>query len=93
MLGIVPQAISCIRSNSGNVPTTRLCDGLSAHSRWGLSPFTRMVCNSHVDEYWRVVLPATYLCFTITLFVRALPPRLIFPGTLRFAFQQQGSER
>lgn len=32
-----------------------------------------------VDYYWLVVLPATYACFTITLFVRAMPPRLL-PG-------------
>jgi membrane-associated phospholipid phosphatase len=32
-----------------------------------------------VDYYWLVVLPATYLCFAITPFVRALPPRLL-PG-------------
>lgn len=33
----------------------------------------------NVDYYWLVVLPATYLCFAITPFVRALPPRLL-PG-------------
>jgi membrane-associated phospholipid phosphatase len=31
----------------------------------------------NVDYYWLVVLPATYLCFAITLFVRALPPRMV----------------
>jgi len=32
-----------------------------------------------VDYYWLVVLPATYLAFAITPFVRALPPRML-PG-------------
>jgi membrane-associated phospholipid phosphatase len=32
-----------------------------------------------VDYYWLVVLPATYLSFALTPFVRALPPRLV-PG-------------
>ena len=30
-----------------------------------------------VDYYWLVVLPATYLSFALTPFVRALPPRLL----------------
>jgi membrane-associated phospholipid phosphatase len=30
-----------------------------------------------VDYYWIVVLPATYICFAITPFVRAMPPRLL----------------
>jgi len=30
-----------------------------------------------VDYYWLVVLPATYLAFAITPFVRALPPRML----------------
>jgi membrane-associated phospholipid phosphatase len=34
---------------------------------------------SWVDYYWLVVLPATYLAFAITPFVRALPPRML-PG-------------
>jgi membrane-associated phospholipid phosphatase len=38
---------------------------------------------SRVDNFWMVVLPATYLCFAITLFVRALPPRLL-PGYALF---------
>ena len=33
----------------------------------------------NVDYYWLVVLPATYLSFALTPFVRALPPRLL-PG-------------
>jgi membrane-associated phospholipid phosphatase len=32
-----------------------------------------------IDYYWLVVLPATYLAFAITPFVRALPPRML-PG-------------
>jgi len=32
-----------------------------------------------VDFYWLVVLLATYVCFALTLFVRALPPRML-PG-------------
>jgi membrane-associated phospholipid phosphatase len=34
---------------------------------------------SKVDLYWLVVLLATYVCFGLTLFVRALPPRIL-PG-------------
>jgi hypothetical protein len=34
---------------------------------------------SKVDFYWLVVLSATNVCFGITLFVRALPPRML-PG-------------
>jgi len=34
---------------------------------------------SKVDFYWLVVLSATYVCFGLTLFVRALPPRML-PG-------------
>lgn len=34
---------------------------------------------SKVDFYWLVVLLATYVCFALTLFVRALPPRML-PG-------------
>jgi membrane-associated phospholipid phosphatase len=30
-----------------------------------------------VDYYWLVVLPATYLSFALTPFVRALPPRML----------------
>lgn len=47
---------------------------------------------THVDEYWVVVLPATYLCFAITLFVPALPPRLL-PGypTFRIPATRLGS--
>jgi membrane-associated phospholipid phosphatase len=30
-----------------------------------------------VDYFWVVVLPATYICFAITPFVRALPPRML----------------
>jgi PAP2 superfamily len=32
---------------------------------------------SKVDFYWLVVLSATYACFGLTLFVRALPPRML----------------
>jgi membrane-associated phospholipid phosphatase len=35
--------------------------------------------HSKVDFYWLVVLLATYVCFALTLFVRALPPRML-PG-------------
>lgn len=45
----------------------------------GLVALHTMHLRSHVDDYWRVVLPASYLCFGITLFVRALPPRFL-PG-------------
>lgn len=38
---------------------------------------------SMVDLYWLVVLSATYACFAITLFVRALPPRSL-SGSDRF---------
>jgi len=38
---------------------------------------------SMVDLYWLVVLSATYACFAITLFVRALPPRNL-SGSDRF---------
>ena len=31
---------------------------------------------SRVDDYWIVVLAATYVCFATTIFVRARPPRL-----------------
>ena len=34
---------------------------------------------SKVDLYWLVVLLTTYVCFGLTLFVRALPPRIL-PG-------------
>jgi len=32
---------------------------------------------SYVSYYWIVVLTATYLCFAITPFVRAMPPRVL----------------
>jgi membrane-associated phospholipid phosphatase len=38
---------------------------------------------SMVDLYWLAVLSATYTCFAITLFVRALPPRSL-SGSDRF---------
>ena len=38
---------------------------------------------SMVDFYWLVLLSATYACFVITLFVRALPPRNL-SGSDRF---------
>jgi hypothetical protein len=31
----------------------------------------------HVDDYWSVVLPSTYLCYLMQPLVSALPPRLI----------------
>jgi membrane-associated phospholipid phosphatase len=31
---------------------------------------------SRVDDYWIVVLGATYVCFITTIFIQALPPRL-----------------
>jgi len=34
---------------------------------------------SKTDFYWLVVLLTTYVCFALTLFVRALPPRML-PG-------------
>ena len=45
--------------------------GLAALYASGLRQFT--------DYYWVVVLPATYICFAITPFVQAMPPRLL-PG-------------
>jgi membrane-associated phospholipid phosphatase len=30
-----------------------------------------------VDYYWVVVLPSTYICFAITPFVQAMPPRML----------------
>ena len=45
----------------------------------GLVALYTLHLRSHVDDYWRVVLPATYICFATTLFVHALPPRLL-PG-------------
>ncbi|MBV9342179.1 MAG: phosphatase PAP2 family protein [Acidobacteria bacterium] len=38
---------------------------------------------SKVDFYWLVVLVATYVCFGLTLFIRALPPRML-PGYEKF---------
>jgi membrane-associated phospholipid phosphatase len=32
---------------------------------------------NYADHYWIVVLAATYLCFAVTLFIPALPPRLL----------------
>jgi membrane-associated phospholipid phosphatase len=49
----------------------------------GLVALYALHLRGHVDDYWRVVLPATYLCFGITLLVRALPPRLL-PGYAGF---------
>lgn len=77
VLGIVPQAISIN-------PTLAMYLQLAYVMVYPLIPLglVALYANGlqlHVDEYWLVVLPATYLCFTITLFVRALPPRLI-PG-------------
>ena len=43
----------------------------------GLVALYTLHLRSHVDDYWSVVLPATYICFATTLFVRALPPRLL----------------
>lgn len=46
---------------------------------FGLAALYLIGLRRDVDSYWLVVLPATYLCFAITPFVRALPPRLL-PG-------------
>ena len=31
----------------------------------------------NADQYWAAILPATYLCYVVLPFVRALPPRLL----------------
>jgi membrane-associated phospholipid phosphatase len=38
---------------------------------------------SRVDFFWLVVLSATYVCFALTLFIRASPPRIL-PGYEKF---------
>ncbi len=37
------------------------------------------------DWYWAVVLPPTYLCYLVTVFVHVLPPRLLEAGQERSA--------
>ncbi len=32
---------------------------------------------SHVDDFWRVVLPSAYLCYAAVPFLPTLPPRLL----------------
>lgn len=69
---------------------TRISSGLSTYFQlaymmvYPLVPAALVVLyatglRSKVDFYWRVVLLATYVCFGLTLFVRALPPRML-PG-------------
>jgi len=38
---------------------------------------------ARVDFFWLVVLSATYVCFALTLFIRASPPRIL-PGYKKF---------
>jgi hypothetical protein len=35
---------------------------------------------SRVEDYWRVVLPSTYLCYVVIPFAQTLPPRLLSSG-------------
>ena len=69
---------------------TRISSGLSTYFQFAymmvypLVPAAMVVLyatglRSKVDFYWRVVLLATYVCFGLTLFIRALPPRML-PG-------------
>jgi membrane-associated phospholipid phosphatase len=57
--------------------------GLAALYASGLRQFT--------DYYWVVVLPATYICFAITPFVQAMPPRLL-PGHDTFGMPPSKAE-
>jgi membrane-associated phospholipid phosphatase len=41
---------------------------------------------NRVDFFWLVVLSATYVCFALTLFIRASPPRIL-PGYDKFQLQ------
>src|SRR5262249_14973178 len=43
----------------------------------GLAVLYRSGQRRQADWYWSVVLPPTYLCYLITVFVRVLPPRLL----------------
>lgn len=40
---------------------------------------------SQADWYWAVVLPPTYLCYLVTVFVHVLPPRFLEDGQERGA--------
>jgi hypothetical protein len=39
----------------------------------------------HINEYWMIVLPSTYLCYMIIPFVQMLPPRMLAPESDREA--------
>jgi membrane-associated phospholipid phosphatase len=74
-LGIAPTEV-CIR------PATGVYLELAYLMVYPLVPLglaTLYLTNSRqfVNYYWIVVLLATYICFAITLFVRAMPPRVL----------------
>jgi membrane-associated phospholipid phosphatase len=77
MLGIAPERINIGRAFAAYMQFAYVM--VYPLIPLGLVALYTLHLRSHVDDYWRVVLPATYACFGTTLFVRALPPRLL-PG-------------
>ena len=56
----------------------------------GIGVLYVMQMGRYADEYWTIVLPATYLCYGMLPFIQMLPPRMLptdvaYGATLRQA--------